>query len=246
MNDLPPPAGTIDDALDVLARAGNYPLLARSLFLWNQILGPACPAARRLREMTRDIVVLPLGSDIAEQSVAIGPQPDGFDIHPAALPGADAIFAFVTESGLQLVMFSEATTDGHSVRRLQVRDASGALYRRRGPERFMLRYRLDPVVLRAQDLVLLSLVQEAGARPASLPALRGWIEIERGGQRQFVSSAESSAGMLAEGEVARIDSFARGALAAAAGAGEATGVFLYLELVGETVDAHLLGEALIA
>jgi hypothetical protein len=32
----------------------------------------------------------------------------------------------------------------------------------------------------------------------------------------------------------------------AAGAGEATAVFLYLELVGETIDAHLLGEALIA
>jgi hypothetical protein len=246
MNELAPAPGAIDDALDVLARAGNYPLLARSLFLWNQILGPACPAGQRLREMTRDIVALPLGSDIAEQSVWIRPQPDGFDIHPAALPGADAVFAFVTEPGLRLVMFSEATTEGRVVRRLQLRNASGALYRRRGPERFMLRYRLDPVVLRANDLLLISLVQEAGARPAALPALRGWIEIDRGGQRQFVSPAESSAGMLAEGEVARIDSFAPGAVGAAAGVGEATGIFLYLELVGETVDAHLLGEALIA
>ena len=246
MNDLPPPADAIDDTLDLLARAGNYPLLARSLFLWNQILGPACSAGRRLREMTRDIVALPLGSDIAEQSVAIRPQPDGFDIHSAALPGADAIFAFVAEPGLQLVMFSETLTEGHVIRRLQVRDASGVLYRKRGPERFMLRYRLDPVVLRANDVVLLSLVREPGARPAALPALRGWIEIDRGGQRQFVSPAESSGGMLAKGEAVRIDSFAPGALTTAAGAGEATGVFLYLELVGETIDAHLLGEALIA
>ena len=244
MNDLAPAPTAIDAALDMLAGAGNYPLLARSLFLWNQILGPDCPAGQRLRDMTRDIVQLPLGSDIAEQSVAVRPRHDGFDIHPGALPGADAIFAFVSEPGLQLVMFSETTPAGRVVRRLQVRNADGTLHRRQGAERFMLRYRLDLVVLRATDLLLLSLVQQVGARPGPLPVLRGWIEIDRGGQRQYVSPAESSAGMLGVGEAVRIDSFAPGALAV--GAGEATGVFLYLELVGETIDAHLLGEALIA
>lgn len=241
--------------IDTLAAIAAYPLRARSLFLWHQMLGPDCGAAQRLREMAATIAALPAGSDIADQRIAIRPQPAGFDIQEAALPNADVLFAGISQAGLGLVLSSTGLADGRSVRRLRVLDAQGALYRRRGAERFLLRYRLSPAILACQDVVLLSIVHEAGVqeigshaqarRPARLPPLHAWIELARGGERQFIEVAETSAAVLGDEEVARLASFAAGALPDAAAQGGITGVHLYLELTGETIDLQLYGETLL-
>lgn len=231
---------------DDLARTGNRPMLARSLFLWNQMLGPGCEAEATLRGMAGRIVNLAVGADIAEQSVAIQPVPDGFDIQENALPGAEAVFAYVTEPGLRLAMSSRMLANGRLCRRLRLLDAGGALFRRRGAERFMLRYRLDPAIARARDVLVLQLTAEDTRHAASLPPLHPWLEIHGNGARQFVDIAETSAGRLADGTAIRLSAFAPGALARAVSeVGATAGLYFYLELTGETIDASLLGETLI-
>jgi hypothetical protein len=231
---------------DDLARTGNRPMLVRSLYLWHQILGPHCEAEAVLRRMAGRIVALPVGADIAEQSISIRPVPDGFNIQENVLPGADAVFAYVSEPGLRLAMSSQVMADGRICRRLRVVDAKGALFHRHGPERFMLRYRLDPAIARARDVLVLQLTAEIGQQAAVLPALHPWIEIHREGARKFVDIAETSSGMLGDGEAIRLATFAPGALAqAVTEIGEMAGLYFYLELTGEIIDASLLGETLV-
>jgi hypothetical protein len=111
----------------------------------------------------------------------------------------------------------------------------------------MLRYRLDPAILRARDIVVLQLTQQAGQSPAALPPLNPWIEIHSRAARTFVETAEASAGMLADGEAIRLAAFAPGALTqAAAGMVGQAGLYFYLELTGDLIDVTLLGETLIA
>jgi hypothetical protein len=231
---------------DDLARAGNRPMLVRSLYLWHQILGPACEAEAVLRRMAGRIVTLPVGADIAEQSISIRPIPEGFDIQENVLPGADAVFAYVSDLGLRLVMSSHTLADGRVCRRLRVVNAEGAPFHRHGPERFMLRYRLDPAIARARDVLVLQLSAETTRQATVLPVLHPWIEIHRESARKFVDIAETSAGMLADGEAISIAAFAPGALAKAISEiGEAAGLYFYLELTGEIIDASLLGETLV-
>ncbi len=245
----------MSQTIDLVTGIAQHPMRARSLFLWHQILGRACGASAHLREMAGVIIGLSLGADIAWQTVKIRPVADGFDIQENALPNADALFAYVSEPGLQLVTFSEPTDDGRTLRRLQVLDQHNKPYRRRGSERFLLRYRLDQAILTAQDVVLLSIVNEPGVedgplqpgarRAARLPPLVTWIEIARGEARNYISVAETSAAVLADNEVARLSAFAAGALPAEAAKGGITALYLYFELTGEMPHLDLLGESLL-
>lgn len=236
----------MSDTLDLMASLGNRPMLARSLYLHHQILGPAANAAPRLRRMAGTIVGLPVGADIALQTVAIRPVPNGFDIHENALPSADALFAFVSAPGLRLVMSSESWRDGRILRRLQVLDTQGKPYRRQGPERFMLRYKLSPASLAAREAIVLTIMREPSPQPARLAPLYAWIEVTRGTERRYVDTGEISAGMLGDNEAVRLQVFAPGSLLAAGAAPGITSIHLYLEMTGETIDVGLLGESLLA
>ncbi len=234
------------ELFDSLARTGNRPMLARSLYFWHQILGEACGAEPLLRRMAGEIIRMPVGADIAEQHVDVRSVPDGFDIQEAALPGADALFAYVSEPGLRLVVSSQKDGAGRVCRRLRVCRADGSPFLRHGPERFMLRYRLDPAIIRARDILVLQLTLETGPQATGLPPLHPWIEIHHGGDRHYVETIETSAGMLGNGEAIRLAAFAPSALAeATSGMQERLGLYFYLELTGEIIDVNLMGETLI-
>ena len=221
-------------------------MLARSLYLWHQIIGPSCGAEDVLRRMAGEIVALPVGADITEQSIKIRPVSGGFDVQNGVLPGADAVFAYITVPDLRLVMSSEALPDGGKCRRLRVLDSAGAPFRRQGAERFMLRYRLASAIARARDVLVLQITSNAGQPTSGLPPLHPWIEVHNETTRQFVDFAETSAGVLANGDAVRLAAFHPGALAnAVTSVGSDAGLSLYLEFTGEIIDIGLIGETLI-
>ncbi len=243
-----------------LTRTRNRCFVARSLFLWHQIIGEICGAVPLLRQLSGTIIALPLGADVMTQYLPIAACPDGFDIKPKALPNADALFAYVPVAGLRLEMIADipprAGVLGSALnpqiaskvarRRLRVIDAKGALYRRQGGERFMLRYRLDPAVLQARDLLFLQILAEDDTAMQPLPPLRAWIEIDRHGKRNLVETSETSACTLVPGEVIRLSSFAPDAMAAQREAEGVQAIHLYLEMTGDEIDLQLLGETLLS
>ena len=239
-----------------LTRTRNRTFVGRTLFLWHQIMGPICGAVPLLRQLSGIIVALPLGADVMTHSVEIAACPQDFDVQARALPNADALFAYVPQAGLRLEMTADmpprSPTLGRpgsilpAVRRLRVLDAQGQVYRRRGPERFMLRYKLDPAVLQSKDLLFLQVARDPGPQPGPLPPLRPWIEIDFGEASRMVETTETSAAMLVEGEAIRLSSFPVEQLAVSADEGEVKAVHLYIELTGETVDLALVGETLLS
>ncbi len=239
-----------------LTRTRNRCFVARSLFLWHQIIGDSCGAEPLLRQLAGVITALPLGADVMTHHLPIAACPNGFDIQPRALPNADALFAYVPVAGLRLEMTAEMpsrlsalnrdTLGLPAMRRLRVIDERGMAYRRQGQERFMLRYRLDQAVLQARDLLFLQIAREDATRPSPLPPLRAWIEVDRGTSRRLVEPVETSAALLAPGEAIRLSSFAPGAMAAEAQEGGVKAIHLYIELTGDVVDVQMVGETLLS
>jgi hypothetical protein len=229
------------ETLDLLAN--DRPALARSLFLWQQILGESTTAAARLRGLVGPLVQLPLGADVTALNIPIQPNPTGFDVHSAALPAADTIFAFVSEPGLRLSCTVEKQPDGRNLRRLRVLNADGTQHRRQGEERFMLRYRLNPALFAAEHLAFLSITLESEPGP---PPLHAWIEVDDGQARHFVVPEDSHSTMLAPGECARLLTFRPHVLTALPQTTETRTALLSIELTGDTINTPLLGEALLA
>jgi hypothetical protein len=247
-----------------LVRIRNRCFVARSLFLWHQIIGESCGAVPLLRQLAGTIVQVPLGSDVVTQYLPIAACPEGFDIQPKALPNADALFAYIPISGLRLEMtaslpprpgvlssaLNQHVGNAVAIRRIRVVDAAGVLYRRQNSERFMLRYRLDQAVLQARDLLFLQATREDTSTLSPLPPLRAWIEIDRGGEktaaRVLVETVETSAAMLVPGEAIRLSSFAPDALAAERDNEDVRGVYLYIEMTGDEIDVQMLGETLLS
>lgn len=220
----------------------NGPGLIRSLFLWQQILGNDSEAALRLRRAMAPLVRLPLGAEVTPCVIPIVANPDGFNVQEAALPGADAVFAFVGTSGLRLTGTVDPTADGRGLRRLQVTDAQGKPYRRTGSERFMLRYRLPPQAVAARQLMFVGITQDPPGQP-HLPQLQVWAELDLDGTRHFILPDDSRSGTLGADETIQLISFAPGALASHAAAAGAA--FLSIEMTGDPIDVRLLGEALV-
>lgn len=249
--------------LDTIAALPNPALQARSLYLWHHILGvpdlelgqtfpDATPYVRRL---LKPMVLLPAGCEVTPLVVPVAQTDSAFDIQTNALPGADAVFAFVASAGLRLVASIETDSTGQPVRRLQIIDARGEPHRRAAGERFMLRYRLNRHILTARDVVFMShsrpVVTPAGMAP---PPLHVWIEVDSGQERHFVVAEDiSSTRLMAPTEHApdpalhdmiTIASFPSDAVPEAATGRDVRDVFLFVELTGDTVDARLLGEQL--
>ncbi len=239
--------------MEVLAAATDRPMAARSLFLWQGIMGSPDraigedfeDAAPALLHLARPLVLGPPGADAAPVVIAITPAPEGFDIQEQALPGADAVFAFVPEAGLRLVLSVDIDDQGQLIRRLQVLDAAGGLYRRSGTARFMLRYQLGGEVLQARDLVFLSITRNAAAGPSPMPPLHVWLEVDQGNQRNFILSEETRACQVGASDQAHLSVFPIEPLARFATGSDLQGVFLFVELTGETIDIRLMGEQLL-
>ena len=181
--------------------------------------------------------------------------PQGMDIQPRGLPNADLVVADITQSGLVLEMTAEMPprpTPGKmgallpAMRRLRVVDQYGQTYRRRGPERFMLRYKLDPAVLAAKDLLFLQVARDPGPTPALLPPLRVWVEIDEGETTRLIETDETSAAPFVAGESIWMSSFPVAELAAKEAAPAPQSVMLYLELTGDMLDVMLVGETLLS
>jgi hypothetical protein len=246
----------VNPVFESLIRTRNRALVARSLFLWHRIMGLACGAEPLLRQLSGIVVALPPGGDVMTHVLKINACAGGFDVHPEALPNADAIFADIPQADLRLEMTSElpprATVLARplqvqpALRRLRIVDGSGAPYRRRGGERFMLRYRLANAAVQTRDLLFLQIARDPGPQPGPLPPLRPWIEIDYGETSRLVETAESSAAMLVDGEAIRLSSFPVDDLAPRDGEGEVAGVYLYIELTGDVVDVALVGETLLS
>jgi hypothetical protein len=233
------------EILDQLAApdAGNGPAIFRSLFLWQQILGSDSGAAIRLRQATIPLIRLPPGAEVTPVLIAVHPNPTGFDLQEAALPGADAVFAYVAEQGLRLSGSVDPAAGGATVRRLQVIDAAGRPYRRHGGERFMLRYRLPPPAVGAEQLMFVVITAEPAPSPAPRPRLHVWVELEHDGARHFILPDDNRTCPLGADTAIQMISFPPGAIARhTAAQGTA---FLSIELLGDPVDIGLLGEALI-
>jgi len=221
----------------------NGTAIIRSLFLWQQILGADSDAAQRLRKATGPLVRLPLGADVSPHLVPIAPNLNGFDIHEAALPGADAVFAYVTAEGLRLAASADPTADGRGLRHLQVIDAAGKPHRRQGTERVMLRYRLPPEALGVRQLMFVAITQDAAPATRLRPKLHAWVELEREGVRTLVLPVDTRTAALTPDEAVQMTSFPPGALLAHNVPNAAA--FLVLELIGDPVDVKLRGEALV-
>jgi hypothetical protein len=230
--------------IEILDRlGGNAPAIFRSLYLWQQILGPDCGAAARLRKATGPMILLPLGADVTPFLIAIQPNPDGIDVQQAVLPGADAVFACVADAGVQLSLSVEATQDRRQMRRLRVIDGDGQAHRRRAGERFMLRYRLPPQAVRAREMMFIAITQEPQRGLPLQPRLHAWVELEQDGARHFIVPDDSRIAALGAEENIHMISFAAGAISqhkAASGT-----AYILIELIGDPVDARLLGEALV-
>ena len=246
----------MNPVFEALIRTRNRTFVARSLFLWHRIMGLACGAEPLLRQLSGIVVALPAGGDVMTHVLKINACPNGFDVQPRALPNADAIFANIGQSDLRLEMTSElpprATVLARplqvqpALRRLRIVDGSGMPYRRRGAERFMLRYKLDPAAVQTRDLLFLQIARDPGPQPSPLPPLRPWIELDFGEESRLVETSESSAAILVDGEAIRMSSFPVGELAPRDGEGDVQGVYLYIELTGDTVDVSLVGETLLS
>ena len=246
----------MNPVFEQLARTRNRTFVGRTLFLWPQIMGQSCGAVPLLRQLSGIIIGLPLGADVMLHKIDIAACPEGFDVQARALPNADALFAYIPHAGLRLEMTAEMPPRPQELgrpgsilpvlRRLRVVDANGVLYRRRGGERFMLRYKLDLAVLQSKDLLFLQVAQEPGRQPGLLPPLRPWIEIDFGDASRIVETIETSAAMLVEGEAIRMSDFPVADLAVQAGEGEVQAVHLYIELTGDSVDVSLVGETLLS
>ena len=245
----------MNPVFELLTRTRNRTLVGRSLFLWHRIVGESCGAVPLLRQLSGIIIALPLGAEVITHKLAINACPTGFDVQPRALPNADALFANIPQSGLTLEMTAEMPprpAPGKvggvlpAMRRLRVVDQYLQTYRRRGGERFMLRYRLDPAVLQAKDLLFLQVARDPGPVPSLLPPLRAWIEIDDGEQSRLIETDETSAAVLVEGEAIWLSSFPVGNLAQPEGAPTPRSVQLYLELTGDTLDVMLIGETLLS
>ncbi len=245
----------MNPVFELLTRTRSRTLVARSLFLWHRIVGESCEAVPLLRQLSGIIIALPLGGEIVTHKLPINACPTGFDVQPRALPNADALFANIPQSGLTLEMSAEMPprpAPGQiggvlpTMRRLRVVDQYRQTYRRRGAERFMLRYRLDPAVLQAKDLLFLQVARDPGSVPSLLPPLRVWIEIDDGESCRLIETDETSASVLVEGEAIWLSSFPVGNLALPEGAPAPRGVQIYLELTGDLLDAMLIGETLLS
>ncbi len=219
--------------------------LVRSLFLWQQILGTSTDAAARLRKMCGPLIRLPLGADVTPHTVTINASSTGFDIQEAVLPGADGVFAYVTEPGLRLSGAADTTAQGAPLRRLSVLTAERKPHPRQGRERFILRYQLPPQALAAPQLMFLAITQNPAPAAPARAQLHAWAEVEQGGSRQFVLPDESRVGRIPVDELAHLISFPHGALTQYSLEGATGLVSLCIELIADPLDVGLLGEALV-
>ncbi len=244
---------TLANAAATPGGAASRATQARSLFLWHLILGAPDielgqtfpDAAPAMRQLASPLVMLPAGCEVTPLVQPIGVQPQGFDIQPDMLPGADGVFAFVATEGLRLVASMQTDATGRTVRRLQVLNASGAVHRRTGTERFMLRYRLNRAVLQAMDVAFLSIIQTDPSEPGAGSGLHVWIEIDRDFERHFVVTEETRTAKMPPGDTATLAAFAYGSIPSTATGGEVQDVFLFVELTGDIIDVRMAGEQLL-
>jgi len=249
--------------LDTIAALPMSALQARSLFLWHHILGAPDlelgqtfpDATPCLRHILKPMVLVPAGCEVTPLVVPIAQTGSAFDIQTNALPGADAVFAFVAAAGLRLVASIETDVTGQPVRRLQIINAQGSPHRRAQGERYMLRYRLNRAILAAKDVVFMAqtrpLATEHGMSPAPLHV---WIEVDSNQERHFIVAEDISSTRLmapaepntdpAQHDLLFLASFPADAIAQLTSGRDVQDVFLFVELTGEVVDARLVGEQL--
>ncbi len=235
-------AAPLIDSLGLIA--GDGPAMIRSLFLWQQIMGPASGAGQRLARVLDPLLGLPVGADVTPHVVSVPATPDGPVLVTGCVPNGDVLFEGIAEDGMSLAGSIDPVGDGRSLRRFQLRDAGNRPCRGRGGERVILRYTLPPPALVARQLMFAALTR----RPVGTPpdaVLRVWVVLEQGGAALRVDPSQHEVGAMTAGETLHMAVYARHALLAAIDRSVAVTARLMVELIARPISVELLGEALV-
>ena len=224
--------------------AGDGPSVIRSLYLWQQILGPASGAAARLAKVLDPLIGLPVGADVTPHVVTMPATPDGPNLLAGCVPGGDALFEGFAEDGLRLAGSIEPVGDGTILRRFQVLAADNAPYRRTAQERVMLRYALPPATLVARELLFAALTHRSPASPAA-PVLQIRIDIEQDGATIPVPPSEVHHGPMGPHQTLHMFTYVDQALLVHIARDRPVVARLIVELIASPIAVDLLGEALV-
>jgi hypothetical protein len=235
-------APALIEIIDLLTKDG--PSVIRSLYLWQQILGPSSDAAARMAGLLGPLVGLPVGADVTPHVVPVPATPTGPVLVAGCMPGGDALFDGFPTDGMRLTGMVEPHGEGRSLRRFQVIGADNAALRRAGGERVMLRYALPPPALVARQLMFAALTRRAPGSAAA-PVLRAWIDIEQAGGSVRLTPSESHTGPMAGDETLHMAVYDNHALLARINREIPVTARLLIELTADPIQVDLLGEALV-
>jgi hypothetical protein len=236
--DAPP----LIDILGLLTADG--PAVIRSLYLWQQILGPDSGAAERLADVLDPMIGLPIGSDVAPHVIPVPLASTGKVLLVGCMPGGDAAFEGFTEEGLRLTGVIDPAGDNPRQRRFQLLGAEQQPHRRQAGQRVMLRYTLPPPALVARQLMFAALTRRApGTAPEAV--LRIWVEIEQNGASLKVPPTSVQVGAMSVEATLHLFSYEHQALLVHIDRTTPVIARLMIELIATPIEIDLLGEALV-
>jgi hypothetical protein len=236
---------TVDDIplIDILGQlAADGPAVIRSLFLWQQILGPTSGASERLAKVLDPMIGLPVGADVTPHVIAVPRTATGPVLVTGCLPGGDVLFDGFLEDGLRLTGAIDPNGDNQTQRRFQLITADNKPHRAQPGEQVMLRYALPPPALIARQLMFAALTRRAAGTPPDA-VLEIWIDIEQNGTTTRVGPTSRHVGSMGLEETLHMYTYERQALLAHIDRTVPVLARLMIAVTGMPLD--LLGEALV-